>query len=151
MREMRDLMGIEVIGVAEPRDAVGESELVVTSGPILLHPDPTIQAGWIRPGTFASAVDFDSSWTGAALAEFDKVATDDYQQFHYYREHGYFAKTPDPYADLGEIVAGARPGRERPDERIIAINLGIALDGMALAPETIRRAIERGIGTWLPR
>lgn len=112
MREMRDLMGIEVIGVAEPRDAVGESELVVTSGPILLHPDPTMQAGWIRPGTFASAVDFDSSWSGAALAEFDKVATDDYQQFHYYREHGYFAKTPDPYADRGGRAPWTRaPGR----------------------------------------
>jgi ornithine cyclodeaminase/alanine dehydrogenase-like protein (mu-crystallin family) len=150
VHEMGDLLGIEIVGVAEPRDAVAESDLVVTSGPILLHPDPAIAAGWVRPGTFASAVDFDSYWSGAALAEFDKVATDDHAQFRYYRDHGYFSQTPDPYADLGEIVAGTRPGRENPEERAMAINLGIALDDMALAPEILRRAIDQGIGTWLP-
>ena len=31
---------IEVIGVKEPKEAVVESDLVVTSGPILKHPDP---------------------------------------------------------------------------------------------------------------
>jgi ornithine cyclodeaminase/alanine dehydrogenase-like protein (mu-crystallin family) len=122
----------------------------VTSGPILKHPTPTIEAGWLRPGSFASAVDFDSYWTAAALGEFDKVTTDDHAQFQYYKQSGYFRQTPDPYADLGEIVAGQKPGRERPDERTLAINLGLALDDMAVAPEVYRRAKARGLGTWLP-
>jgi hypothetical protein len=29
---------------------------------------------------------------------------------HYYRQEGYFKETPEPYADLGEIVAGLKPG-----------------------------------------
>lgn len=150
VREMGDRLGIEVVGVDEPRAAIEPADLVVTAGPILHHPDPPIRAGWVRPGAFASAVDFDSYWTGAALAEFDRVATDDHAQFAYYREQGYFGQTPEPYADLGEIVAGRRPGRERDEERTIAINLGLALDDIAVAPEIARRARERGIGTWLP-
>jgi len=147
---VRERFGVEAIGVAEPKAAVVESDLVVTSGPILKHPEPTIQAGWLRPGSFASAVDFDSYWSGAALAEFDKVTTDDVAQFHYYRSIGYFRHTPEPCADLGEIVAGLKPGRERADERTLAVNLGLALDDMAVAPEVFRLAVAKGLGTWLP-
>lgn len=149
VREMSAKLGVEVIGVGEPRRAVEKSHLVVTSGPILKHPKPTIQAGWLQPGAFGSAVDFDSYWTPAAMAEMDKVSTDDQEQFQYYRTVGYFRDTPDPYADLGELVAGRKPGREREDERTLAINLGLALDDMAVAPEIYRRAKERGIGTLL--
>jgi ornithine cyclodeaminase/alanine dehydrogenase len=148
--DMRARFGFDVVGVANPRAAVVESELVVTSGPILKHPHPPIQAGWLQAGGFASAVDFDSYWTGAALAEFDKVTTDDHAQFRYYKTAGYFQQTPDPYADLGEIVAGLKPGRERPEERTLAVNLGLALDDMAVAPEVYRRARQQGLGTWLP-
>jgi len=95
-------------------------------------------------------VDFDSYWTGAALGEFDKVTTDDHAQFQYYKHAGYFRETPDPYADLGELVAGHKPGREQASERTLAVNLGLALDDMAVAPEVYRRAKARGLGTWLP-
>ncbi len=148
--DMRARFGFDVVGVDHPKAAVVDSDLVVTSGPILKHPAPTIQAGWLRPGGFASAVDFDSYWTGAALAEFDKVTTDDLAQFRYYKAAGYFQQTPDPCSDLGEIVAGLRPGRERADERTLAVNLGLALDDMAVAPEVYRLARQKGLGTWLP-
>jgi len=128
---------------------VAESDLVVTAGPILKQPHATIQKDWLRPGAFASAVDFDSYWHPEALAQVDKISTDDQAQFRYYRSSGYFQGTPEPYADLGEIVAGRKPGRQRADERTMAINLGLALDDMAVAPEVYRRAKERGIGTWL--
>jgi ornithine cyclodeaminase/alanine dehydrogenase-like protein (mu-crystallin family) len=148
--EMSDLLDLEVVAVDEPRQAVVESDLVVTSGPILKHPDPTIEAGWLPAGAFASAVDFDSYWTPEAMLEMDKVSTDDHAQFQYYKESGYFQDTPEPYADLGEIAAGDKPGREDPKERALAINLGLALDDMAVAPAIYRRARERGIGTTLP-
>jgi len=47
VREMSEKLGIEVIGVNEPRKAVVESDLVVSSGPILKHPTPTIQKDWL--------------------------------------------------------------------------------------------------------
>jgi ornithine cyclodeaminase/alanine dehydrogenase len=150
VREMSHKLGLEVIGVDEPKQAVIEADLVVTSGPILKQPTPTIGTDWLRPGAFASAVDFDSYWTSQALAQMDRIATDDHAQFRYYRELGYFRQTPEPYADLGELVTGRKPGRQSPTERTMAMNLGLALDDMAVAPEVLRRATERGLGTWLP-
>jgi len=126
------------------------SDLVVTSGPILKHPTPTIDRDWLKPGSFASAVDFDSYFTGAAMAQMDRISTDDHAQFQFYKSAGYFQQTPDPYADLGEIVAGLKPGRQSAEERTLAINLGLALDDMAVAPTVFRMARERGLGTVLP-
>lgn len=149
VREMGAALGIEVIGVDQPREAVVASDLVVTAGPILKHPAPTIEAGWLQPGAFGSAVDFDSYWQPAAIAQMDVITTDDHAQFQYYRESGYFQQTPDPGADLGELVAGSKPGRTHPDQRTLAMNLGLALEDMAVAPTIYHRAMEQGIGTWL--
>jgi len=150
VEEMSEELDLEVTGVEHPKEAVAQSDLVITSGPILNHPQPTIQGDWLPPGSFASAVDFDSYWAPSALAQFDKLCTDDLAQFQYYRELGYFQNTPEPYADLGEILIGAKPGRENVEERIMAMNLGLALDDMAVAPEVYRLAVQRGIGTTLP-
>jgi len=150
VKEMSARLGIEVIGVDAPRQAVVPSDIVVTSGPILKHPTPTIEKDWLQPGAFASAVDFDSYWQPSALAQMDRIATDDHAQFEYYRSVGYFQTTPNPYADLGELAAGLKQGRQNPGERTMAMNLGLAMDDMAVAPEIYRRAREKGIGVWLP-
>jgi ornithine cyclodeaminase/alanine dehydrogenase-like protein (mu-crystallin family) len=147
--EMSSKLHVEVIGVKEPKQAVVESELVVTSGPIFKHPTPTIQKDWLQPGAFGSAVDFDSYWSADALFQMDRISTDDHAQFQYYKSTGYFQTTPNPYADLGEIVSGRKSGRQNPQERTLAINLGLAMDDMAVAPEIYRRAKKSGIGTWL--
>lgn len=148
--EMGEKLGLEVVGVKEARQAVVEADLVVTSGPILKHPQPTIEKGWLRPGTFASAVDFDSYFSGAAMAQMDRVSTDDQAQFLFYKSAGYFQETPLPYADLGELVAGVKPGRQSAQERCMAINLGLAMDDMAVAPTILRLAREKGLGRMLP-
>jgi ornithine cyclodeaminase/alanine dehydrogenase-like protein (mu-crystallin family) len=146
MAEMKAKLGFEIIGVKNPKQAVVESDLVV----ILHHPTPTIDKDWLRPGAYGSAVDFDSYWTGAALAQMDRISTDDHAQFQYYKSIGYFQQTPDPYADLGELAAGLKPGRKDEKERTLAINLGLAMDDMAIAPEIYRQAKEKGMGVWLP-
>ncbi|MCC6187766.1 MAG: ornithine cyclodeaminase family protein [Anaerolineales bacterium] len=148
--EMQARLGIEVAPASTPAEAVRGVDLVVTSGPILKHPQPTIEAGWLAPGAFASAVDFDSYWQGPALSEIDRLATDDHAQMRYYREAGYFQSTPEPYADLGELAAGRKQGRQSPAERTMTINLGLALDDMATAIRVFHRARERGLGTALP-
>jgi ornithine cyclodeaminase/alanine dehydrogenase len=146
VEEMTNWFDFEIIGVKEPRQAVVDSDLVVTSGPILKHPTPAIQKDWLRPGAYASAVDFDSYWTGGALAQMDRISTDDHAQFQYYKSVGYFQQTPEPYADLGELVAGLKPGRTDDTERTLAINLGLAMDDMAVAPTIYRCAKEKGLG-----
>lgn len=149
-REMAGKLHVDVEIVHHPREAVSGLDLVVTSGPILKEPRPVIESGWLDEGAFASPVDFDSYWQGDALREVDKLATDDLGQMEYYRRTGYFQSTPQPYADLGEIVAGKKPGRQADDERTICINLGLALDDMATAIAIYEKALEKGIGTELP-
>jgi len=149
-QEMSSQLGIEAIPVTDPKQAVVNSDIVVTAGPILRKPHATIQRGWLREGAFASLVDFDSYWHPDALHEADKFCTDDVPQLHHYRDIGYFQDIPPIHADLGELVTGRKPGREKREERTIACNLGLALDDMATASLIYRRALEKGIGIWLP-
>ena len=148
--EMKKVVNADIEVVKSPKEAVVDLDLVVTSGPILENPCPVIEADWLAEGSFASPVDFDSYWKGEALKQADKLATDDIDQMGYYRKIGYFKNTPQPYADLGEIVSGRKPGREKAGERTISINLGIALDDMATAILIYKKAVEQGIGTGLP-
>jgi len=147
--EMKKVVNADIEVVKSPKEAVVGLDLVVTSGPILEKPSPVIEAGWLAEGAFASPVDFDSYWKGEALKQADKLATDDIDQMGYYRKIGYFKNTPQPYADLGAIVSGKKPGREKAEERTICINLGIALDDMATAILIYKKAVEQGIGTKL--
>ena len=148
--EMASTVGTEVEVVGTPKDAIDGMDLVVTSGPIVRNPSPAIEAGWLAEGSFACPLDFDSYWQGDALEQADKLATDDIGQMEHYREIGYFTSTPHPYGDLGEIVTGNKPGREDSTERTISVHLGLALEDMATAILIYRRAIESGVGTWLP-
>lgn len=148
-KQMQKQFGIEVVPVSEPKQAVISSDVVVTAGPILRQPHATIKAGWMRTGGFASLVDFDSYWDPAALAQFDKFCTDDVPQLEYYRSLGFFQHIPKVHADLAELVTGRKPGRENPEERTAACNLGLALEDMAVAPLIYQRAVTNGIGEWL--
>ena len=148
--EMGARLGLEVVVVDTPREAVSGCDLIVTAGPILKVPHATIQTGWMDEGTFASLVDFDSYWHPAAMAEADKFCTDDRAQLRYYESAGYFQEIPPVHADLGELVTGRQPGRVTSQERTMTANLGLALDDMAVAPLLYQKAIERNLGTWLP-
>jgi ornithine cyclodeaminase/alanine dehydrogenase-like protein (mu-crystallin family) len=148
--EIREKYGLEVVAAGEPRQAVEGLDMIVTAGPILRTPHATIQPGWMAEGAFASLVDYDSYWSRAALQECDKFCTDDLAQLRHYQELGYFQDIPPVHADLGELIGGQKPGRENAQERTIACNLGLAIDDMATAPLVYKRAVEQGIGTWLP-
>ena len=99
---------------------------------------------------FACALDFDSYWKPEAMHSMDKFCTDDIEQLTYCRAEGYFRDIPEVYAALGEIVAGGKRGRESDGERIMAMNLGLAIEDMAVAIRIYEAAKKRGIGTWLP-
>ncbi len=149
-KDIGSLLDLEVIPAATPQEAVSGCDMVVTAGPILKKPHATIQAGWLDKGAFASLVDYDSYWHPAAMAEAVKFCTDDTPQLQLYQQMGYFKKIPDIYADLGELASSQKPGRQTPEERTMTANLGLALDDMAVAPLLYQRAVDRGIGTWLP-
>jgi ornithine cyclodeaminase/alanine dehydrogenase-like protein (mu-crystallin family) len=148
--EMSNRFEIEVIPMTTPREAVEDCDMVVTAGPIMKKPHRSIQPGWLKQGAFASLVDFDSYWHPEAMKETTKFCTDDVGQLMHYKGMGYFQEIPPIYAELGELVAGKKVGRESPDEKTMTANLGLAIDDMAVAPRIYRRALEMGIGTKLP-
>jgi len=148
-REVGERHGLTVEVVDTPRAAVEGLDLVVTSGPILKHPRPVIEPDWLAPGTFLCALDFDSYVTGAAFRAVDRLTTDDLGQMEHYRALGYFADTPRADCDLGQLVCGTAPGRAREDERIVAVQLGLALEDMPVAVLVRDRARALGLGTRL--
>ncbi len=141
---------LEVIPVKKPREAVTGCDIVITAGPIAKKPHMTIQAGWLDEGAFASLVDFDAYWHPEAMKETTKFCTDDTAQLRLYQQMGYFQDIPEIHADLGELATGQKPGRETTAERTMTANLGLALDDMTVAPLLYKKAVEKGIGTWLP-
>ena len=141
---------LEVVPVKTPQEAVTGCDIVVTAGMMVQPPHATIQPGWMDEGAFASLVDYDSYWQPAAMHETDLFCTDDTNQFRAVQQAGYFKDIPDLHADLGELVTGQKQGRQTPAQRTMTANLGLALDDMAVAPLIFKKAVEKGIGTWLP-
>ena len=150
VKEMTTKYGMNVVPVDSPRKAVEDCDIVVTAGPILKHPQPVIEASWFKDGGFACPLDFDSYWRPEAMYSMDKFYTDDRNQLTYFQKLGYFSSIPDVYADLGEIVSGKKLGRENPKERIMCVNLGLAIEDMATAILIYERAKKAGVGTTLP-
>ena len=54
------------------------------------------------------------------------------------------------HAELGQIVCGDRPGRERADERILLWHRGLSTTDIALGRAMLERARHMGVGTRLP-
>ncbi len=54
------------------------------------------------------------------------------------------------YAELGQILAGLRPGRESDAETIVFWHRGLSITDIALGRALLDAAAERGLGTRLP-
>jgi len=148
-KDMEKQHGVAVDQVDSARIAVEGNDIVVTAGPILKHPSPVIEPSWFKKGGFACPLDFDSYWRSDAMQAVDKFCTDDRDQLEYYKTVGYFGGIPKVHADLGEIVTGKKRGRELEDERIISMNLGVAIEDMVTAIRIYERAKAGKIGTWV--
>ena len=150
VEEMTVEHGLKIIPVRSPKKAVEDCDIVVTAGPILKHPQPVIGKSWFKNGGFACTLDFDSYWKPEAMHSMNKFCTDDREQLEYYKTQGYFSDVPEVYADLGEIVSGKNQGRESSRERIMAMNLGLAIEDIATAILVYEKARKTRVGTRLP-
>jgi len=150
VKEMTVKHSIKVASVDSPKKAVQNCDIVITAGPILKHPTPAIESSWFKDGGFACPLDFDSYWKPNAMRSMNKFCTDDVEQLKYYRQQGYFADIPEVYADLSEVVSGKKWGRENDTERIMSMNLGLAIEDMATAKLVYDKAKKTDVGTELP-
>ena len=108
------------------------------------------QAAWVKPGALVLPVHH-RGWENQTIHKADKFVTDDWEQLSKSAASvgGFDGPLPAPYAELGEIVIGKKPGRERDDERIIDFNYGLAMEDIAVAKEIYAKARERGMGQTL--
>ena len=147
---VRERADVEIIRASSPREAVEGADVIVTAGPILKNPNPIIEADWVKEGATAIPLDFDSYWKSSAIASMDKFYTDDVDQLKYYIEEGWIRPIERIDGDLGEVVAGRKPGRESDRERIMSMNLGLAIEDVATGKLIYELAVERGVGRKLP-
>ncbi|HEY4569881.1 MAG TPA: ornithine cyclodeaminase family protein, partial [Kribbella sp.] len=122
----------------------------------LTEPEPLLRTAAIKPGTLTvpygtvSAVELD------LLDVMDKVVVDDWREaqsgrFGSLRRHVDTGRlSPETlYAEIGEIVAGRRPGRENDAERNLFWHRGLSLLDVAIAHLILRRAEAADLGTML--
>ncbi|MFA6714182.1 MAG: ornithine cyclodeaminase family protein [Victivallales bacterium] len=144
--QMQAQINAKIEIVKTPEEAVRGWDLVVTAGPWTEKPLGIIQADWLAPGAFASPVDMDTYWSFQAINQADIFCLDDLGQFDNFKRQGSFAHYPVPSHDLGKIAAGLQSGRTSPEQRTIGLNIGMALDDVAVAPLIYNQALEKQIG-----
>jgi ornithine cyclodeaminase/alanine dehydrogenase len=148
-REMGKRLNTDIEVCKTPRDAVQGADIVVTAGPFLRKPKPVLEFRWIKRGALVCPLDLDSYLKPQVFIESDFLCTDDLTQFNQFRKSGLFKDCPADIADFSDVVAGRVEGRKKPGEIITAVNIGLALEDMGVAPIVYERARERDIGVWL--
>jgi ornithine cyclodeaminase/alanine dehydrogenase len=106
---------------------------------------PLVKNEWFEPGCLGFGLESSRAWYGDAILGADKFITDSWDQAIYYQKSGAFPDgMPELHAELGKIVCGSKPGRESSIERILAINIGLALEDVIVANRIYEIASERG-------
>jgi ornithine cyclodeaminase len=145
-------LGIPVVAKDSVEQVVRGADIAVggtTSGEVVSR-EP-----WLKPGsTFISLARRELDPAG--WSRMDKVVIDSWEfnmlqrEFRRMVEAGLFSRDA-LHAEIHELVAGEKPGRERDDERILIHTTGLVSQDVALAHFLYRNARERGLGIWLPR
>jgi len=113
------------------------------------NPSPAVDRDWLRYRIFACSLDFGSYLKPAAMYSMHKFCTDDTEQLLYYKSIGYFEDISPIYSNPDQIILGRIPGGESSQEGIMSMNLGLAIEDIAVAIQLLERAKEKGVGKWL--
>lgn len=148
--EMGDKFKVRMEITASPEAAVRDSDIIVTAGPILSSPNPVIEGSWLKEGCFGAPIDYDSYWKKSAFEAAARIYVDDVAQFDSHRPLGYFSAVPPVYGELADLVAGKISARLNDTERLIAVNLGLSLEDIAVASQVYEQALKKGLGRILP-
>jgi len=152
---LRDDLGKPVVVTPDWESCVRGADIVVEASR-LSRPTPMLETRWIKRSAFVvpygtmSAVELD-------LTDImDKLVVDDWGQcatgpLGALRAHVDAGKLSlaTLHAELGQVVAGIKPGRERDDETILLWHRGLSLSDIALGAAMLAKAAARGIGQTL--
>ena len=144
-------LGVSVVLVPDLARAVEKSNLIVTCTTARRY---FITREMVRPGTFIAAVGADhesKQEIEPRLLAAAKVVTDLTEQacvigdLHHAIAAGIMSAHA-VHAELGEVVAGRKPGRVSADEIIVFDSTGTGLQDVAAAIAVYRRALEEKAG-----
>ncbi len=128
--------------------AMADADILVTATSAQA---PLLKAAWMKPGSFYSHI---GGWEDefAVAQQCDKIVCDDWETVKHRTQtlsRMYQAsqlRDGDVHGNLDEIVAGLKPGRERPDERIYFNAVGLAFVDVAIAWAMYQRATKHHAG-----
>jgi alanine dehydrogenase len=154
-RRLRAVTGTPVRVTATAEEAFDGADILVEASR-LTEPEPLLRTRSVKPGAFVvpygtiSAVELD------LLDVMDKVVVDDWREaqsgrFGALRRHVDTGRlsAASLHAELGQVVTGRRPGRERDDERILFWHRGLAILDIAVGLAILARAERQDAGTML--
>ena len=144
-------LGIPVRPLASIEEVVRGSDVAIGG---TTRTDIVSREPWVKKGaTFVSLARREMDPAG--WAKFDKVVIDDWdcnmtvRDFKDMIESGQFDRER-LHADIGQVVAGLKSGRERDDERILIHTTGMVSHDIGIAWRIYRQAREQGLGIALP-
>jgi alanine dehydrogenase len=153
-RLSRDL-GKAVVATADWESCVRGADIVVEASR-LERPQALLRTGWIARGALVVPYGTMSAVEDSLTDIMDKLVVDDWGQarvgpFGALRRHVDAGKLSEAtlHAELGEIVAGRKPGRERDDETILFWHRGLSLSDIALGAALLDKAKRLDVGTRL--
>ena len=155
-RLRRDLAGRKVRAVASWEECVVGSDVVVEATR-LSEPQPLLRTEWIAPGALVIPYGTISAVELNLTEIMDKIVVDDWGQagagplgaLRAHVDTGRLSQA-NLHAELGEIVAGAKPGREHDGETILFWHRGLSITDIALGQAVLAKATSLNLGTRLP-
>jgi ornithine cyclodeaminase len=155
-RRLTGELGKPVRAVDSWEACVRDADVVVEASR-LPKPAPLLKTGWIKPGALVMPYGTMSAVELSLTDIMDKVVVDDWGQcqkgttFGALRQHVDVGRltAANLHAELGQIVAGARPGRESERETILFWHRGLALSDIALGAAMLAKARMLGLGQQL--
>ena len=122
----------------------------------LREPEPLFKTRWIKKGALVVPYGTMSTLELDHIDVMDKIIVDDRGQmnagpFGALRPHINAGKVnpQSVNAEIGEIVAGSKKGRESDDETILFWHRGLSTSDIALAAAILQKACESGVGQTL--
>jgi len=150
-------LGKQVKATHDWESCVRGADIVVEASR-LPAPEPLLRTEWIGKGAFVVPYGTMSAVQLSLTDIMDKMVVDDWGQcrkglpFGALRQHVDSDRLNEGnlHAELGEIVAGKKPGRERDDETILLWHRGLSITDIALGHAMLEKAKRHSIGTQLP-
>jgi len=141
-----------VIATTGWRSCVEGADIVVEASR-LSAPEPLLRTEWIKPGALVVPYGTMSAVELSLTDIMSKIVVDDWGQcatgkFGSLRAHVEAGKLTAAtlHAELGQIVAGLRPGRESDTETILFWHRGLSLSDIALGHALLAKAASLGVG-----